>query len=202
MLTFLMMTMVFAVTPGPAMVYTVNQAIAEGKRAGLKAALGIHLASYFHIISAATGLALLIQKSPQIYFWIQLLGCGYLIGLGLVTLIRKPHKEPQPSVDVEKKRWLSNAFVVELFNPKSALFFLSFLPQFTHVFPTVPVWLQILIFGSLANVMFSLSELALVLLSQKLHASLRGSPELGGLAYRMSGAVLILVGSHLAFAPI
>ncbi|MCO6187032.1 LysE family translocator [Rhizobium sp. L1K21] len=202
MLAFLMMAMVFAVTPGPAMVYTVNQAIAEGKVAGLKAALGIHLASYFHIVAAATGLALLIKDSPRIYVLIQLLGCGYLIGLGLVTLIRKPQKEPRLSGAVENKRWLSNAFVVELFNPKSALFFLSFLPQFTHVYPAVPAWLQILIFGALANVMFSLSELALVLFSQKIHASLQGSPELGRLTYRMSGAVLILVGSHLAFAPL
>ncbi|MBO3762576.1 LysE family translocator [Ciceribacter sp. L1K22] len=196
-----MMTFVFAVTPGPAMVYTANQAITEGRSAGLRAALGIHLASYFHIILASTGLALLLQNSPELFFGMKALGCAYLVGLGLITLIRRPDEQAYSGALDVRRNWLSNAFMVEVLNPKSALFFLSFLPQFTEVGGRFSVPFQILIYGTFANTVFSLSEVSVVLFAERLYLKIQRSPSMSTMVQRISGTILILLGSHLAFAP-
>lgn len=82
-LTFLITTLIFAYLPGPAMLYTANQTLAKGKKAGLMATLGIHLGGYVHVLLASFGLTIIFQMIPTLYSIVKILGACWLIWLGL-----------------------------------------------------------------------------------------------------------------------
>lgn len=199
MLLFLMTTIVFALTPGPAMIYTASQAVARGRKAGFQAALGIHLASYLHITFAATGVSIILHDSPLLFHFLKILGCAYLVGLGLSALLLAPREDIENHRPETKQRPVLNAFSVELFNPKSALFFLSFLPQFAAHAPPAMVALQTFLYGCAANVVFSLAEIVVVLASEKTMLLLGGDSTRKIATRRASGLIMISLGAHLAF---
>ena len=202
---FFVATAVFAYMPGPAMLYATAQTLARGRRAGWMAALGIHLGGYAHVVAAALGLAVLFEAVPVLYTVVKFAGAGYLIWLG-ITLLRSP-ANPETSVAEIKSRspgltfwgrafWESVA--VEILNPKTAIFYLAFLPQFTDLSAALPIWAQLLVLGTIVNVMFSSADVACVLLSDKAMAVLKGSPSANRLAKRVGGGILIALGVNLA----
>ena len=132
LVAFLAATAVFAYMPGPAMLYAAAQTVSRGRWAGLTASLGIHLGGYVHVVAAAAGLSVLFHAVPVLYTVVKLAGAAYLVWLG-IRLIRQAG-EPVgalPRVGARSaRRALLESVAVEVLNPKTALFFLAFLPQF------------------------------------------------------------------------
>jgi threonine/homoserine/homoserine lactone efflux protein len=117
--------------PGPAVLYIVTRSIHQGKRAGLVSVLGIHTGTLVHITAASAGLSALLVSSASAFTAVKLAGAAYLIGLGLWTLFSKA-AEADVVLGGERRlrRVYGQGVVVNVLNPKTALFFLAFLPQF------------------------------------------------------------------------
>jgi threonine/homoserine/homoserine lactone efflux protein len=118
-------------TPGPAVLYIVARSIQQGRTAGLVSVLGIHLGTIVHIIAATAGLSALIMSSAVAFGVIKYLGAAYLIWVGIRTFMAGEPEPQSPALPPEPlHRAFRDGFIVNLFNPKTAVFFLAFLPQF------------------------------------------------------------------------
>lgn len=159
LITFLITTLIFAYLPGPAMLYTANQTIAKGKKAGLMATFGIHLGGYVHIILAAFGLTIISKIIPTLYSTIKILGSFWLIWLGLKMWFTNN----KITNDTASQKTFTESILVEVLNPKTALFYVSFLPQFIDVSGTV--WLQFLMLGFVVNLAFTSADICCVFLA-------------------------------------
>jgi threonine/homoserine/homoserine lactone efflux protein len=144
---FVVASVVLLLTPGPAVLYIVARSVAQGRAAGLVSVLGIHLGTIVHIVAAAVGLSALIVSSALAFAVVKYLGAAYLIWMGIRTLMAN---DPDPQAPAPPAGPLSRAFrdgfVVNLFNPKTAIFFLAFLPQFVDPARGALHW-QILVLG-------------------------------------------------------
>lgn len=202
LIAFFAATTVFAYMPGPAMLYASAQTIARGRRAGWMAALGIHIGGYAHVIAAAAGLALLFEVVPPLYTVLKLLGAAYLVWLGIKLFLAKKTLGLS-SIQVEAKaptRAFWESIIVEVLNPKTAIFYVAFLPQFTDAAGALPVWLQLLILGTFVNIMFSSADVICVLLADRITSSLRASRAANRLAQRIGGGVLVALGVNIALS--
>jgi threonine/homoserine/homoserine lactone efflux protein len=119
------------VIPGPAVLYVVARSIHQGRRAGLASVLGIHVGTLVHIAAATAGLSALIVSSAVAFTVVKVAGAVYLVGLGLSTLFsRSADTELALGGERNLRRAFAQGIVVNVLNPKTALFFLAFLPQF------------------------------------------------------------------------
>ncbi|WP_054311789.1 LysE family translocator [Mesorhizobium sp. 1M-11] len=157
---FVVATVAFACMPGPAILYMTAQTVAHGRHAGLMAALGIHLGCYVHIAAASIGLASLVESAPTIYAAIRFAGAAYLVWLGVTMFLGWNHATE--SSETRRPDTMRDSIVVEVLNPKTALFFLTFLPQFVDTAAAIPLWLQFLILGMVVNLVFSAADVAAV----------------------------------------
>jgi threonine/homoserine/homoserine lactone efflux protein len=201
LIAFLATTAVFAYIPGPAMLYAAAQTIARGRWSGLMAALGIHLGGYAHVIAAAAGLSILFHAVPTLYMIVKFAGAAYLVWLG-ISLFRAgvPSDAALPGIEPKSgRRAFFESVTVEVLNPKTAIFFVAFLPQFIDASAAFPVWLQLAILGTIVNLMFSSADIVCVFLAGALIARLRRSGHAQRLMQRAGGAVLVGLGAHLAF---
>ena len=202
---FLAAAAIFAYMPGPAMLYTAAQTIARGRWSGLMASLGIHLGGYVHVLAAAAGLSVLFHAVPLLYLIVKLAGAAYLIWLGVCLIRSKAQREtaaPQFGPVIEPKsgrRAFLESVTVEVLNPKTALFFLAFLPQFVEASAAFPVWVQFLVLGTIVNLMFSSADLVCVALAGALMTRLRRSGQAQRVLRRVGGGLLVGLGLHLAF---
>lgn len=200
LLTFFITTAVFAYIPGPAMLYAAAQTMARGRRGGLMATLGIHLGCYVHVVAAAAGLSVLFHAVPTLYLAVKMIGAGYLIWLG-ISLFRSRANSDVSLPAIGKKsarRAFLESIAVEVLNPKTAIFFMAFLPQFVDASAAFPVWLQFLILGTLVNLTFSSADLVCVFLAGAVVKGLKQSASAQRLMQRAGGALLIGLGAHLA----
>ncbi len=198
LLAFLAATAVFAYLPGPGMLFAAAQTLAWGRRAGLMAALGLHLGGYAHVATAAAGLAVLFHTVPALFLAVKLIGAGYLALLGLRLMLwpasgTRPRPGPRP-----ERRAFRDSVLIEVLNPKSALFFLAFLPQFVDPAAALPVWAQLLALGTVVNLLFSSADLICVALAGSLIARLERSARAQRLARAAAGLLLIGLAVHLA----
>ncbi|MCG7508545.1 LysE family translocator [Mesorhizobium retamae] len=157
---FIAATIAFACMPGPAILYMTAQTVAHGRQAGLMAALGIHLGCYAHIAAASIGLASVVEGAPALYAAIRFAGAAYLVWLGVTMFLGWNHDSGNGRA--HRPNTLRDSIVVEVLNPKTALFFLTFLPQFVETDAGVPLWLQFLILGMVVNLVFSAADVAAV----------------------------------------
>ena len=123
--------LVLLLVPGPAVLYIVTRSIHQGRRAGFVSVLGIHLGTLVHITAATAGLSALLVSSATAFTVVKLAGAAYLIGLGLWTIVsRKAETDVALGGERRLRRVFTQGVVVNVLNPKTALFFLAFLPQF------------------------------------------------------------------------
>ena len=132
LITFLATTAIFAFIPGPAMLYVAAQTIARGRWSGLMASLGVHLGCYVHVVAAAAGLSVLFHAVPVLYLAVKLAGAAYLVWLGIAMFRTRAQGDVAASGVASRsgRRAFVESVTVEVLNPKTALFFLAFLPQF------------------------------------------------------------------------
>ena len=129
---FALAALVMNAAPGPSKLYVLSRSLAQGSSAGLVSALGLALGNLFQVALAVMGLAALLSYAPGAYAAIRLLGAGYLIYLGIRMFQEKPAQSPGAASRRPLRRVLLDAALVEMLNPKTALFFLAFLPQFVE----------------------------------------------------------------------
>ncbi|HEV2900676.1 MAG TPA: LysE family translocator [Pseudaminobacter sp.] len=201
LIAFLATTAIFAFIPGPAMLYVAAQTLARGRWSGLMSSLGIHLGGYVHVFAAAAGLSVLFHAVPVLYMAVKFAGAAYLVWLG-VSLFRARAEGglAMPGVEPKSgKRAFFESVTVEVINPKTAIFFMAFLPQFIDASAAFPVWVQFVLLGTIVNLVFSVADVAGVLLADAVIARLRGSSQAQRLMRRAGGATLVGLGVHLAF---
>jgi len=128
---FVLAALALLLVPGPAVLYVVARSIEHGRRAGVVSVLGIHVGTLVHIAAATLGLSALVLSSAVAFTAVKIAGAVYLIGLGIWTLLSK-HPETEIALGGERnlRRAFAQGIVVNVLNPKTALFFLAFLPQF------------------------------------------------------------------------
>ena len=164
------------------------------------AVLGIHLGGYAFVLATALGLSALLTYVPVVYLTVKLAGATYLICLG-VQIIRggRPAHGQPTATPRSGRRAFMDSIGVELLNPKTAMFFLAFLPQFVTPTASLPITAQFLILGGVVNLIFSLVDVATELLASTLFRPLQRGGRGQRVAQVAGGAVLVGLGTRLAF---
>ncbi|NLS72308.1 LysE family translocator [Bradyrhizobium brasilense] len=198
-LAFAITTATFALIPGPAMLYAAARTLAGGRCAGLMASLGLHLGGYVHVVAAAAGLALLFHAVPPLFMAMKLAGAAYLVWLGL-SLFRDRDNAKRPTLaPLSAERAFAQSIVVEVLNPKTAIFFLAFLPQFVDASASLPVWAQLFLLGTAVNLTFSAVDIVCVFFASAVMSKLQRSKRSRRIMQRIGGSILVALGARLAF---
>ncbi len=197
---FMAATLALNLTPGPDMLYTATRSLGQGKRAGVASALGIGAGTIVHIIAATLGLSAVLSYSAVTFMAIKYLGAAYLIYLGIKTFRNKEQLHLGKNVARESTRRIFwQGVVTNILNPKVALFFLSFLPQFVNP-ERGSVGLQLATLG----IMFDISGVTVLLIVAFAvgHASgwLESKPTFWKVQKWFTGSVFIALGARLALA--
>ncbi|MFS1297845.1 LysE family translocator [Streptosporangium longisporum] len=202
---FVAATLALLLVPGPAVVYIVTRSVTQGRSAGLVSVLGIHLGSLVHVAAAAFGIGALLATSATGFTIVKYLGAAYLIWLGVRRLTARPDADETAEAPVAgRSRLFWEGFVVNVLNPKTAIFFLAFLPQFTD--PAAgPIAPQIVLLGLVWTLLGLVSDGAYALLASAMAGRLRRSARArrrldvtSGVVYLGMGAVAALSGESAA----
>ncbi|MBO0791499.1 MAG: LysE family translocator, partial [Ktedonobacteraceae bacterium] len=191
---FLLAGLGLLLIPGPSVLYVIARSVEQGRRAGLASVAGIELAGIVHTAAAALGLSAVLLTSALAFSIVKYLGAAYLIYLGLRTLLTRD-KNSQAPVQVPKSlsQLFTQGFLVNLLNPKTALFFYAFLPQFVD--PTRgAVVEQILVFGTLFVLLASCTDSLYALLGSTVGIFLRRNIHVRRMQRYVTGCVYIALG--------
>jgi threonine/homoserine/homoserine lactone efflux protein len=190
---FVTAALVLLAVPGPAVLYIVTQSVEHGRRAGLTAVGGIHVGSLVHVVAATVGLSALLVSSAVAFSAVKLVGAAYLIFLGVQRLLgRGDGAGPSLERSRDLGRIFRQGIVVNVLNPKTALFFLAFLPQFVD--PDRSAAPQIAVLGLIWVTLGLLSDSVYALLSGTLGGALRRSSAFSRAQRFVTGMVLIGLG--------
>ncbi|CTQ71663.1 LysE family translocator [Roseibium alexandrii] len=199
LLAFFAATALFAYMPGPALLYTAAQTIARGRRAGFLAALGIHMGCYVHVFAAALGLSAIFSVVPSLYFALKLIGGAYLIFLGVQMIRARAESGAIPNLTQKSgRRAMVDSFLVEVLNPKVAVFFIAFLPQFVSPDAALPVWAQFLILGTIVNFAFTSADIVTVLFASEVKKHFTRQSRMQAVTRLAGGSLLVGLGLKLA----
>ena len=192
---FSLAALALLLVPGPAVLFIVAQSVDQGRVAGLVSVAGIHLGTLVHTLAAAVGLSALIVSSAVAFSVVKYAGAAYLIYLGVRRLLER---DP-PGTVTARRQPLASLFwrgaLVNVLNPKTALFFFAFLPQFVD--PSRAVWSQVIAFGLLFVALGFVSDGLYALTAGTFGGWLRRRPR----ALRLgSGSVYVGLGAALALS--
>ena len=188
------------VIPGPAVLYIVTQSIEHGRTAGLISMLGIQTGGLVHVLAAALGLSALLMRSATAFEIVKFAGAGYLIFLGLRKLFSRERFETTSERPPRRlDRLYRQGIVVNVLNPKTALFFFAFLPQFVQV-DQGSVGLQIAVLGVFFLVLAAISDGMYALAAGTASDWLRGNPRFLRAERWISGTVLLGLGLTAALS--
>jgi threonine/homoserine/homoserine lactone efflux protein len=191
---------IILVIPGPAVMYVVSRSIGHGRAAGLVSAMGIVVGTLFHVIAATLGLSALLASSALAFQVVKYLGAAYLVYLGVRTLRRSDAELVNPANgDTRLAHIFAQGVFVNLLNPKTALFFLAFLPQFVDP-SRGRVTLQIFELGVLFALMGWFSDSIWALAAGTVADHFRRSGRLRRAQRNLSGGALIALGLASAFS--
>ena len=193
--------LVLLVIPGPAVLYIFARSVAQGRMAGLVSILGVHTATLVHVAAAALGLSAILASSALAFEIVKYAGAAYLVWLGLRKIFGGGAR-PGGDVAVERRphaRLFREGFIVNLLNPKTALFFLAFLPQFVEV-SLGHVAMQIAFLGLLFTALGLVTDGCYALAAGTAGNWLRRSPGFLKAERYVSGVLFIGLGAAAAFA--
>jgi threonine/homoserine/homoserine lactone efflux protein len=202
LLLFLSAAFLLAVAPGPGMLYVLARSLSGGKREGVLSALGTFLGGMVHVLAAALGVSLILARSATAFSTVKYAGAAYLCYLGVRMMIdaRKADTfsdDSLPAISISVRSPLWQGVATEVLNPKTALFFLSFIPQFVHR-GAGHVFLQFVVLGTVSVIMNTSADMIVIMLAGPLGKKIRSSA-----AFRMrqktaTGAIMIGLGTYLA----
>jgi threonine/homoserine/homoserine lactone efflux protein len=187
-------SLALAAVPGPAVLYIVAQSVDQGRLAGLFSAAGIAVGGLVHVVAATIGLSSLLASSATAFTIVKYAGAAYLILLGIRRLLTSEELEDEMVRAPQRRRRLFvNGVVVNVLNPKTALFFLAFLPQFVDP-DAGAAWLQILALGLMFVAIALCSDSLWALAAGTLGSWLRRSSWYLGVKRWVTGTVFIGLG--------
>jgi threonine/homoserine/homoserine lactone efflux protein len=198
---FLSAALLLAVAPGPGMLYVLARTLAGGRREGLLSSLGTFLGGMVHVLAAAAGVSIILAKSALAFATVKYLGAAYLCFLG-VRMILDARKDNGIPVVVEspvRRNPFWQGVATEVLNPKTALFFLSFIPQFVAR-PAGHVFFQFVTLGTISVTLNTAADLVVTMLAGPLGQHIRRSPRFRRRQRMATGAFMIGLGTYVAFA--
>jgi threonine/homoserine/homoserine lactone efflux protein len=190
--------------PGPAVLYIVTRSVDQGRAAGLASVCGVHVGTLLHVAAAALGLSALLVSSATAYDTVRWLGAAYLVWLGVRRLLARDEDVAAAAAGPDARRpglgrIFAQGVVVNVLNPKTALFFFTFLPQFVDPSRgSVPF--QVVVLGAAFVLLGLLSDGAYALLASTGAGWLRRRPRVARASRLVSGGVLISLGVTTALA--
>ncbi|MCI0350481.1 MAG: LysE family translocator [Acidobacteriales bacterium] len=201
-LTFLAAALALNLAPGPDMLYVLGRSLGQGHRAGIVSSLGIFVGCLVHVFAAALGLAAILRSSAIAYDVIRYAGAAYLIYLGIRVLTSKAEAASlDPTLDRDHNLWaiFRQGVITNVLNPKVAMFFLAFLPQFADP-ARGNVALTIIVLGLIFDLGGTLVNIAVAVLAGRLGDSLRYSPRVARAQRWFTGTVFVGLGLRLGLA--
>ncbi|TKK86403.1 LysE family translocator [Herbidospora galbida] len=195
---FSVATLALLLVPGPAVVYIVTRSVAQGRAAGMVSVLGVHAGSLVHVAAAALGISAILAASATAFTIVKYAGAAYLVYLGVRKLMDRSPAGEAVVAETPKARLFGEGFVVNVLNPKTAIFFLAFLPQFAdpHAGPLAP---QIVLLGMIWVVLGMASDGTYALAASALAGRLKRSATARRRLDVGSGVVYIALGGVAAF---
>jgi threonine/homoserine/homoserine lactone efflux protein len=199
LLVFSLACAVLIVVPGPSVAYVVARTIRQGRTAGLVSALGIEAGGLVHVAAAVIGLSAIIAASAELFTAVKLAGAAYLIFLGIRALLGAGGDEArEPAPPASPRRLFSQGVVVNVLNPKTAIFFVAFLPQFAD--PSAgPLAPQMAVLGLIFVVIALISDSTWALVAGAAATRLR-TPRAQRWTSRATGGVFVVLGAVAATA--
>ena len=204
LILFLTAAVLLAIAPGPGMLYVLARSLAGGKREGVLSAFGTFLGGMGHVFAAALGVSIVLAKSAVAFATVKYVGAAYLCFLGVRMILDarkdkdKANRDDAIPPNVKSARNpLWQGIATEVLNPKTALFFLSFIPQFVnraggHVF------LQFVVLGTTSVVMNTTADLIVIALAGPVGERIRSSSAFRRRQRTVTGAIMIGLGTYLA----
>jgi len=198
LLLFLAAALLLAITPGPGIFYVLARSLAGGKREGILSSLGTFVGGLFHVFAAALGLSAILAASAVAFHTVKYAGAAYLVWLG-IRMIRTRNAEMTVEAMGPSNGAFRQGILTEVLNPKTALFFLSFIPQFVapgqgHLF------LQFALLGSISVGLNTAADLVVVGMASPLERKLKNSTRFRRRQRTASGIGMIGLGAYLALA--
>lgn len=195
---FLGAATLLAISPGPGMLYVLARTLAGGRREGVLSTLGTFLGGLVHVVAAATGLSLVLATSAVAFAVVKYAGAAYLIYLGLRMILSAGQEADVHFAPGQLRRnpfW--QGIATEVLNPKTAIFFLAFIPQFVNRVHGGVFW-QFILLGTISVTLNSCGDLVVIILATPMGARLRSSAVLRRRQRRVTGLTLIGLGAYVA----
>jgi len=197
-LLFLAAALLVAITPGPGIFYVAARTLAGGRTEGLASSVGTGLGGLVHVFAGAFGISALIMASAEAFTLLKIAGALYLIWLGLKTWREARIVEPIEVETTGARRAFRQGIVVEALNPKTAAFFLAFIPQFVDPFANVAQ--QFIVLGLISVALNTGADVVVTYWAAKARAGLAERPSLIIKVRQASGAVMCGLGASLLIA--
>jgi threonine/homoserine/homoserine lactone efflux protein len=195
---FMAAALVVAITPGPGIFYIVARTLAAGRTEGLASSVGLGLGGLVHVFGGAVGISALIMASAEAFTVLKITGALYLIWLGIKTWREARIVEPIKVETTGARRAFRDGIVVEALNPKTAAFFLAFIPQFVD--PSGNVTAQFVVLGLISVSLNTGVDLLATYCAAKPRAGLARRPSLITRTRQASGAIMCGLGATLLLA--
>jgi threonine/homoserine/homoserine lactone efflux protein len=197
-LLFMAAALLVAMTPGPGILYIVARTLAGGRREGLASSVGLGLGGLVHVFGGAVGLSALIMASAEAFTLLKIAGALYLIWLGLKTWRAARAIEPTEVQTTGARRAFREGIVVEALNPKTAAFFLAFIPQFVD--PSADIAAQFIVLGLISVALNTSADLVVTYWAAKARAGLARRPSFVTSTRQASGVIMCGLGTTLLLA--
>jgi len=196
---FLLAACIIAVVPGPGIFYVAARTLSGGKRAGIASTFGTALGGLVHVIAGGLGVSAIILASAQLFTVFKFLGALYLVWLGIRTIHESRFPLPEQINPIGAKRAFREGIVVEALNPKTATFFLAFIPQFLDPAAGYPA-LQFMTLGLISVALNTFADVVVVMMASTARSRLVGRRHLLQRIRQGSGLFIAGLGVSLALA--
>lgn len=200
---FLTAAVVINISPGPDLIYILSRTVTHGRRIGLASSLGVGTGAFFHVVAAAIGISTILMASALAFTVVKLIGAAYLIFLG-VQALRSAGKSfiadtTTPTRPISAWEAYRQGVLIDVLNPKVAIFFMAFLPQFIRS-DAGPVSAQLILMGLVVIAIGMIVELLVVLLAARTTGFFRSSTKVSKWLDRVMGSILMALGFRLALS--
>ena len=198
---YLAAALLLAITPGPGIFYVAARSLAGGRAEGIASSFGTALGGLVHVLAGALGVSALVLASAELFTALKWLGAAYLVWLGVRTMTAArrdiPGADPAPAMGA--RRAFREGVVVEALNPKTAAFFLAFIPQFLD--PSAgAVALPFIVLGAISVTLNTLADIIVAIGASRIREGAASRPAFIRRLREISGASMIALGAGLALA--